>query len=172
MVVHVGRSIPSLAFGTGSLGNGQSTIDTVDQALGTGFVHIGKISARSKRLLSFSGTDTAQRYNNEKETGTALQQSELKREDVWITTKFSGTGDIPTSIRNSVNNVRHRSPVSASSILTCLMTARCGLRRPVLDPFSQVGHARHPHRVEANGESAGRRTSQVRFISSSYLYAS
>jgi diketogulonate reductase-like aldo/keto reductase len=51
--------------------------------------------------------DTAQGYRNEGEVGVALHESGLSRGEVFITTKYSGFDglDIPTSIRNSVNNV-------------------------------------------------------------------
>ena len=52
--------------------------------------------------------DTAQAYRNEQETGSALQNSGLAREDVYITTKFSGRDglDVNTSIHDSVKWVR------------------------------------------------------------------
>lgn len=83
-----GYSIPSLAYGTGSLGSGQWPIDQLTQAFDTGFYHI----------------DTAQLYGNEAEVGIAIGQLGLERSDVFITTKFSGSNglDIPTSIRNSL----------------------------------------------------------------------
>jgi diketogulonate reductase-like aldo/keto reductase len=47
-------------------------------------------------------------YRNEAEVGKALRESGLAREDIFITTKFSGLGglDIETSIANSLKNVR------------------------------------------------------------------
>ncbi|KAH7906725.1 NADP-dependent oxidoreductase domain-containing protein [Hygrophoropsis aurantiaca] len=86
-----GHSIPSIGFGTWTLGNGQSPIDQVEQALDNGYNHI----------------DTAQAYRNEGETGTALKESGLARSDVFVTTKYSGTNglDIPTSIDNSLNSL-------------------------------------------------------------------
>ncbi|KAI0338423.1 Aldo/keto reductase [Trametopsis cervina] len=86
-----GHSIPSIAFGTWTLGNGQQSIDQVDQAISVGFDHI----------------DTAQSYRNEVEAGKALSESGLAREDVFITTKYSGTDglDIETSIQNSLKNL-------------------------------------------------------------------
>ena len=39
-----GRSIPSIAFGTWKMGNGQNTVDLVEQALSVGFDHIGQFS--------------------------------------------------------------------------------------------------------------------------------
>ncbi|KAH9919527.1 NADP-dependent oxidoreductase domain-containing protein [Fomitopsis serialis] len=82
-----GTEIPSIAFGTWKLGNGQTTMERVNQALEVGFTHI----------------DSAQVYRNESEAGDALRASGLKREDVYITTKYSGRADIESSIRNSCN---------------------------------------------------------------------
>ncbi|KIJ62492.1 hypothetical protein HYDPIDRAFT_176559 [Hydnomerulius pinastri MD-312] len=86
-----GYSIPSIGFGTWTLGNGQGPIDQVEQALDSGYNHI----------------DTAQSYRNEAEAGTAFHESGLSRADVFITTKYSGTNglDIDTSIHNSVTNL-------------------------------------------------------------------
>lgn len=52
--------------------------------------------------------DTAQSYRNEHEAGIAIQESGLSRSELFITTKYSGLNglDIPTSIRNSIQNVR------------------------------------------------------------------
>jgi len=36
-----GHAIPSIAFGTWTLGNGQNPIDLVEQAISVGFGHIG-----------------------------------------------------------------------------------------------------------------------------------
>lgn len=51
--------------------------------------------------------DTAQAYRNEAEAGAAIRESGLKREELFITTKYSGTNglDIETSINNSLKNV-------------------------------------------------------------------
>ncbi|KAF8435399.1 Aldo/keto reductase [Boletus edulis BED1] len=86
-----GYAIPSIAFGTWTLGNGQDPIDQVAQSLENGFDHI----------------DTAQSYRNEAEVAV------LSRTDVFITTKYSGTDglDMDTSIRNSV----------ANSMSTCIL---------------------------------------------------
>jgi len=86
-----GTSIPSIAFGTWTLGGGQQSIDNVDQAISVGFNHI----------------DTAQSYRNEQEAGVAIHQSGLAREDLYITTKYSGLNglDIKTSIHNSLSNL-------------------------------------------------------------------
>ncbi|KAH9965267.1 Aldo/keto reductase [Russula dissimulans] len=86
-----GNFIPSIAFGTWGIGNGQSPIDQVEQAISVGFGHI----------------DTAQAYRNEEEAGRAVRESGLARKDIYITTKYSGLDglDIETSIHNSLKNL-------------------------------------------------------------------
>ncbi|KAI1798297.1 Aldo/keto reductase [Ganoderma leucocontextum] len=69
-----GTSIPSVAYGTGRLGSVDSVVEWVKQAVFAGFIHI----------------DTAQGYKNEEETGKGIHESGLAREDLYITTKFSG----------------------------------------------------------------------------------
>jgi hypothetical protein len=46
-------------------------------------------------------------YRNEQEAGIAIRDSGLKREEIYVTTKYSGMDglDIHTSIRNSLKNV-------------------------------------------------------------------
>ena len=41
LLVLTGTKIPSIAFGTWRLGNGQTVVDIVDQAIGVGLPHIG-----------------------------------------------------------------------------------------------------------------------------------
>ncbi|KAH9067889.1 Aldo/keto reductase [Lactarius vividus] len=86
-----GNVIPGIAFGTWRIGNGQGPIDQVDQAISVGFSHI----------------DTAQAYRNEEEAGIAVRESGLARQDIFITTKYSGLNglDIETSIQNSLKNL-------------------------------------------------------------------
>ncbi|KAF9221178.1 Aldo/keto reductase [Gyrodon lividus] len=71
-----GYYIPSIAFGTWTLGNGQDPVDQVEQALDNGFNHI----------------DTAQAYRNEAEAGAALRESGRTRSDVFITTNIQDLG--------------------------------------------------------------------------------
>lgn len=86
-----GLVMPSIAFGTWKMGNGQVVVDQVDQAIETGFSHV----------------DTAQVYRNEAEAGTAIRESGLSRSEIFITTKYSGLDglDIKTSIANSLKNL-------------------------------------------------------------------
>ncbi|KAI1798298.1 Aldo/keto reductase [Ganoderma leucocontextum] len=86
-----GTSIPSIAYGTWTLGNGDNAVGWVDQAISVGFNHI----------------DTAQAYRNEEEAGNAIRESGLARQDIYITTKFSGRDGlgIEESIQNSLKNL-------------------------------------------------------------------
>ncbi|EIW74244.1 Aldo keto reductase [Coniophora puteana RWD-64-598 SS2] len=106
-----GYTIPSIAFGTWTLGNGQGPIDQVEQALANGYDHI----------------DTAQSYRNEAEVGTALHEDGSARGDLFITTKYSGTNglDIATSIQNSLDNVT--CPLISFYFLLSFLSSQCKL---------------------------------------------
>ena len=47
----IGTSIPSIAFGTWTLGTGQQSTDHVDQAISVGFNHIGMYASRFSATL-------------------------------------------------------------------------------------------------------------------------
>ena len=69
--LHDGTSIPWLAWGNGT---GQAKKDAIESgkvALDTGIRHI----------------DTAQLYENEEQTGVAISQSGVSREEVYVTSK-------------------------------------------------------------------------------------
>nr|VWO96315.1 Protein kinase domain-containing protein [Ganoderma boninense] len=86
-----GSSIPSLAYGTGRLGTVDSVVGWVKQAISAGFIHI----------------DTAQGYKNEEETGKGIRESGVAREDIYITTKFSGRDElsIPEAFEQSIKKL-------------------------------------------------------------------
>ncbi|WP_347160271.1 aldo/keto reductase [Pontibacter chitinilyticus] len=65
-----GVTIPALGFGTFQL-DGNTAHHMVQAALSTGYRHI----------------DTAQMYQNEESVGRAIQESEVPREEVFLTTK-------------------------------------------------------------------------------------
>ena len=67
-----GNEIPSIGFGTFLIPADGSTYDAVSKALEFGVRHI----------------DTAAAYFNEEEVGRAVRDSEIDREDVWITSKM------------------------------------------------------------------------------------
>lgn len=123
----LGNVIPSIAFGTWTLGNGQGPIDQVEQAISVGFSHIGKHLGFGLQLDTFGAdsvsSDTAQAYRNEEEAGKAVRESGLARPDIFITTKYSGLNglDIETSIQNSLKNVR----VASLGLLYCC-SSHCG----------------------------------------------
>ncbi len=65
-----GEDVPKIGLGTWRL-TGSACRDTVATALDLGYRHI----------------DTAQGYGNERQVGQAVQQSDVAREDVFLTTK-------------------------------------------------------------------------------------
>lgn len=67
-----GNEIPSIGFGTFMIPADGTTYKTVKKALEFGIRHI----------------DTAAAYFNEEEVGSAVKDSDVDREDVWITSKM------------------------------------------------------------------------------------
>ena len=67
-----GNEIPAIGFGTFEIPADGTTYKTVKKALDFGIRHI----------------DTAAAYFNEEEVGSAVKDSEVDREDVWITSKM------------------------------------------------------------------------------------
>lgn len=65
-----GISIPSVGFGT-SLVTGEECLRVIEQAIKVGYRHI----------------DTASAYNNEKEIGVAIKNSNINRKELFITSK-------------------------------------------------------------------------------------
>ncbi|OWT40271.1 oxidoreductase [Cryptococcus neoformans Bt1] len=68
-----GHRIPAIAFGSWKIPK-EVTAYQVGQAVDVGFDHI----------------DTAQVYYNEEEVGQAIKESGLSRNELWVTTKWSG----------------------------------------------------------------------------------
>lgn len=66
-----GVKMPILGFGTFEVENGQTTIDSVKEALKIGYRHI----------------DCASRYENEDSVGIAIKESGIPREEIFITSK-------------------------------------------------------------------------------------
>ena len=87
-------NIPSLGFGTYRLKEKVAFISTV-HALKTGYNHI----------------DTANLYKNEAEIGKAIKECDIKRKDLWLTTKVQvkdikkGRDGIYKSIMNSLTQL-------------------------------------------------------------------
>ncbi|MBK0347459.1 aldo/keto reductase [Aerococcaceae bacterium zg-ZJ1578] len=72
VVFHNGVTMPSIGFGTWQLPEADNVAyDAVKHALSVGYRHI----------------DTAQIYGNEKAVGLAIKDSELAREEIFVTTK-------------------------------------------------------------------------------------
>jgi diketogulonate reductase-like aldo/keto reductase len=67
-----GNEIPLLGLGVWQVRNGPECVNAVRWALELGYRHI----------------DTAQAYGNEESVGRALRESGIRREEVFITTKF------------------------------------------------------------------------------------
>lgn len=67
-----GTKIPKVAFGTWQTPDGDIAYQAVSSALKLGYRHI----------------DTAKIYGNERSVGRAIADSDVKREDLWVTTKL------------------------------------------------------------------------------------
>jgi len=74
VLLNDGRYLPAIGFGTWKIPKEVCTGE-VDQAVEVGFDHI----------------DTAQTYRNEEEVGQAIKELGLARNELWVTTKWSGT---------------------------------------------------------------------------------
>ncbi|MHC5308797.1 aldo/keto reductase [Myroides sp. LJL116] len=70
-----GVLIPAIGFGTWQIPEGNATIKAVEEALEVGYRHI----------------DTAAVYGNEKSVGKAINESKVKRNDIFVTTKLWNT---------------------------------------------------------------------------------
>ena len=71
-----GNEIPALGLGVWQVPNGPECVDAVLWALELGYRHV----------------DTAQAYGNEESVGEALRRSGIRREEVFVTTKFNPSG--------------------------------------------------------------------------------
>lgn len=84
--------IPSLGFGTYGR-TGSTGIAAIGFAIETGYRHI----------------DTAQSYGNESEVGAAVSQSDLPRDQLWVTTKIDtanfATGRLIPSLERSIETL-------------------------------------------------------------------
>ncbi|WWC66240.1 uncharacterized protein I206_100141 [Kwoniella pini CBS 10737] len=89
-----GKAIPALQWGNGTGGlNGKH-----DPALEYGITAL---------KTGVKAIDTAELYKTEIATGEALKQVGAKKEDIWVTTKVSGS-HIPTTPENLKANVQER----------------------------------------------------------------
>jgi diketogulonate reductase-like aldo/keto reductase len=85
-----GNQIPMLGLGVWQMRSGPECVNAVRWALESGYRHI----------------DTAQDYGNEESVGTALRDSGVPREDVFITTKFyPGSADPVAEAEHSLRRL-------------------------------------------------------------------
>jgi diketogulonate reductase-like aldo/keto reductase len=85
-----GTQLPMLGLGVWQVPNGPECVNAVRQALESGYRHI----------------DTAQAYGNEESVGTALRDSGVPREHVFITTKFDpGSADPVAEAEHSLRRL-------------------------------------------------------------------
>src|SRR5262245_50953265 len=76
-----GQVMPMLGLGVWQVPHGPECVNSVRWALELGYRHI----------------DTAQAYGNEASVGRALRDSDVAREDIFITTKFYPERNDPTA---------------------------------------------------------------------------
>lgn len=81
-----GVAIPKIGFGTWQIPEGEVAYEAVKNALAVGYRHI----------------DTAQIYGNERSVGRAIADSNLAREDIFLTTKVWNDKQDYDSARGSV----------------------------------------------------------------------
>jgi 2,5-diketo-D-gluconate reductase B len=86
-----GARIPILGFGTMTLKE-DLCVQLVEAALKLGYRHL----------------DTAQMYGNEREVGSGMRGSELKREDIFLTTKVWFTRLSPGDFERSADESLER----------------------------------------------------------------
>jgi diketogulonate reductase-like aldo/keto reductase len=85
-----GNAIPILGLGVWQVENGRECVDAVRWGLELGYRHI----------------DTAQAYGNEESVGEALRASGVRREEVFITTKFNpGRRDPVAEVERSLKRL-------------------------------------------------------------------
>jgi 2,5-diketo-D-gluconate reductase A len=91
LTLHDGTSIPQLGFGVFQVPPDQ-TADTVLTAFEVGYRHI----------------DTAQMYQNEEGVGSAIKDSGLDRDDLYITTKLNNGFHRPDDARRALEESLHK----------------------------------------------------------------
>ncbi|MFP9190765.1 aldo/keto reductase [Natronosalvus vescus] len=94
------NGIPQPGFGT-SGHEGDSCVESVVDALETGYRHI----------------DTAQMYDNETEVGTALEQADVDRDDVFLATKVHPSNLAADDVRETTEESLERLGVDRVDLL-------------------------------------------------------
>ncbi|KAI5476567.1 conjugated polyketone reductase C1 [Pseudohyphozyma bogoriensis] len=87
-----GRKIPTIGWGNGTGDAKKTAVESGAFALTHGIIHI----------------DTAQGYDNEKETGEAFTKAGVSKDGVWVTSKLSTEGGDPKNPPVPVSEVRAR----------------------------------------------------------------
>lgn len=85
------EQVPALGLGTWQL-KGRDCSEAVRKALNLGYRHI----------------DTAQIYENEEKVGKGIEESNVDREDIFLTTKLWKDGLEPENVRNSMEKSLER----------------------------------------------------------------
>ena len=85
LTLNDGTSIPQIGFGTWLL-EPKDVASSLDAAFGAGYRHI----------------DTAQGYGNEAAIGSAIEASNVSRDELYITTKLDNSNHAPAAVRSSL----------------------------------------------------------------------
>jgi diketogulonate reductase-like aldo/keto reductase len=99
-VTIAGDAVPKLGLGTWRL-TGETCYEAVRTALELGYRHV----------------DTAARYGNEREVGRAIADSDVDREDVFLTTKVWGVHASENGVRRSTRQSLDRLDVARVDLL-------------------------------------------------------
>ncbi|WP_118133466.1 aldo/keto reductase [Oceanicella sp. SM1341] len=129
-----GMRMPALGFGTWEL-TGESGIEAVRTALDTGFRHI----------------DTAVRYENEREVGTALKASGIARDELFVTTKVWHDSLRPEQVARSVSESLERLQLDRVDLLLVHWPSPEGV--PLDETLAAFAEARAAGQTRAIGVS-------------------
>ncbi|KAM0130891.1 hypothetical protein ACHAP3_007118 [Botrytis cinerea] len=93
-----GSAIPLLAYGTGSV---------ISKAADDGATDVKIVEhVQSALKLGYTHIDCAEAYNNEREVGVAIQQSQIAREKLFVTTKTLGFQPIAQALDASLQKLQ------------------------------------------------------------------
>ena len=100
-----GVTIPKIGFGTWQIPEGEEAYNSVSFALKVGYTHI----------------DTAQIYGNEVSVGKAIADSDVAREDIFLTTKLWNDKHDYDLAKASIDESLERLGVDYLDLLLCLL---------------------------------------------------
>ena len=100
LTLNDGHTIPQLGFGTYQV-KPDNAVETVNKALEVGYRHI----------------DTAEMYKNEREVGEAINNSGIKRDDIFLTSKLNNGFHRPDDARKAFDQTLAKT--SAWTTWTC-----------------------------------------------------